>query len=256
MRISRRLALALLVAAAALGHFPRALAQSAPLRIGIIGTGNVGGALARHWAAAGRELVISSRNPEELRPLAESLGPRVRAATPHEAAAFGDVVVVAVPYAATPQIGRDYAAELAGKIVVDTGNPFVSRDGPMAEDAIAKGTGVASAEHLPGTRLVRAFNAIAAARLASESGRTPDRIAVPLAGDDAEALRMAERLVRDAGFEPVVVGGLERAKEFDMGGPLQRDDLSADEFRGLMDSLTRCWAWLAAVATNACRWFF
>jgi hypothetical protein len=208
-----------------------AQAQSDALRIGIIGTGNIGGALARLWAAAGHEIVISSRNPAELEPLAAALGPGVRTGTPREAAAFGEVVLVSVPYAAMPQIGRDFAAELDGKIVLDTGNPIEGRDGDIVAESLAKGSGVASAELLPGTRLVRAFNCIPAQSLANQANREPARIAIPLAGDDAEALRVAQRLVDDAGFDGVVVGGLETARHFDLGQPLALGGASADEMR-------------------------
>lgn len=226
------LIIALAVAAGAGGS--RAHAQSEPLRIGIIGTGKIGGALARHWYAAGHEILMSSRHPEELQPLADELGSRARAGTPREAAAFGDVVLVSVPYAAIPQIGRDYASELRGKVVLDTSNPVERRDGPMAAEALEKGSGIASAQFLAGTRLVRAYNCIPAASLANEANRRPERIAIPLAGDDAEALATAERLVRDSGFDPVVVGGLERARDFDLGNRLARGDLSAAELRQLI----------------------
>jgi len=206
-------------------------AQSDSIRIGIIGTGNIGGALARHWAAAGHQLVISSRNPEELEPLAEALGPNVRAGTPREAAAFGEVILVSVPYAAMPQIGRDFEMELQGKIVLDTGNPVERRDGEMAVDALRKGSGVASSELLPGTRLVRAFNCIPAASLANLGDRRPARIAIPLAGDDEGALEVAQRLVDDAGFDGVVVGGLDTARYFDLGQPLALGGASAEELR-------------------------
>lgn len=191
-----------------------------PLKIGIIGTGNIGSALAAHWAKAGHELLISSRHPDELTELAKLLGANVRVGTPREAAAFGDVILLSVPYSATPQIGRDLAKELKGKIVLDTGNPYPQRDGAMAIEARRKGTGVSSAEFLPGVRLVRAFNAINAGSLRSEANRAGGRYAIPLAGNDAQALAVAQRLVEDAGFDPVIVGDLSRAKEFDFGtGP-------------------------------------
>jgi len=207
------------------------LDDSKSLRIGIIGTGSIGGALARHWAKAGHELVISSRHPEELQSLAKSLGPKVRAGTPREAAVFGDVVLVSIPYGAMPQLGRDLRSELQGKIVLDTGNPYPTRDGPMADEARKKGTGAASSEFLPGTRLVRAFNAINSSPLVTASNRAGARVAIPLAGDDAEALRVAQRLVRDAGFDPVVVGGLESARRFDVGTPVYVRLLTAAELR-------------------------
>ena len=129
------------------------------MKIGIIGTGEIGGALARHWAAAGHQLLISSRHPEQLQALAKELGPNVKVGTPREAAAFGDVVMLAVPYGATPQVGRDYAAELKGKVVLDAGNPYPSRDGEMAvRDRAARhgrGLGGVSARHATRARVQR-----------------------------------------------------------------------------------------------------
>lgn len=205
--------------------------EKQPMKIGIIGTGRIGGTLAKLWVAAGHEVLMSSRHPDQLKPLAKQLGPRARVGTPKEAAAFGDVVLVSVPYKALPELGRDLKAELAGKIVLDTCNPYPGRDGDMANEARKKGTGVASPEFLPGTRLVRAFNAINAGSLGSEAHRKAPLIGIPLAGDDAEALKVAQRLVTDAGFEPVVVGGLARAKEFDVGAPVYTKLLTAAELR-------------------------
>ena len=198
--------------------FPEGLAatgaQRGAMRIGIIGSGLIGGSVGLRWAEAGHEILFSSRHPEELTDLVERGGPMTRAGMPAEAAEFGEVVLIAVPYAALPQVGRDYAPMMQGKVVIDCGNPYPQRDGPMAEEALAKGTGVASAEFLPGVRLVRAFNAV--------SYRTVERddhsqVGIPIAGDDQEALRIVSGLVVDAGFDPVVVGSLARAREFDQG---------------------------------------
>ncbi len=205
-----------------------------PVRIGIIGTGKIGGTLAELWVRTGHEIMISSRHPEELKSLAEKLGPKVHVGTPAEAAAFGPVVVVSVPYAATPQVGRDYARELAGKIVLDTGNPYPNRDGPMADQARAKGAGLASQEFLPGTRLVRAFNAINYISLRNNSNRAGEKIGIPLAANDAEALKVAEGLVREAGFDPVVVGDLSQAKRFDVGTSVYVKDMTAKEIKAAL----------------------
>lgn len=227
--IARNLVRAFLLCAAA---FSAPLsAADAPMKIGIVGTGNIGGALATHWAKAGHELIISSRHPEELQELAKSLGPKVRVGTPGEAAKFGDVVVLSVPYKATPDVGRDLASIWKGKIVLDTGNPYPFRDGAMAQDARKRGTGVTSKEYLPGVRLVRAFNAISEKNLKNDGNRKEGRWAIPLASDDAEALKVAERLVRDAGFDPVVVGGLARAREFDVGTDVYTELLTAKQLR-------------------------
>ena len=205
-----------------------------PLRIGIIGTGHIGGALAKLWVQAGHEVLISSRHPEELQSLAAALGPRARVGTPREAALFGDAVLVSVPYKALPQIGQDLRAELAGKIVLDTCNPYPERDGPMALEARAQGTGVASPRFLPGVRLVRAFNAINYRDLERLAHRGGEPVAIPLAGDDAQALTVAQALVRDAGFEPVLVGGLGRAREFDVGTPTYTRIMTAPQLRAAL----------------------
>jgi 8-hydroxy-5-deazaflavin:NADPH oxidoreductase len=205
--------------------------DGAPLKIGIIGTGHIGGALAKLWVAAGHEVLISSRHPEELRALAQSLGPKARVGTPREAALFGDVVLESIPYGALPQVGQDLKAELAGKIVLDTANPYPQRDGDMANEARRVGTGVASPLYLPGARLVRAFNAISSNDLAHDAHRPEPLIAIPLAADDPEALAVAQQLVRDAGFEPVVVGSLARAHEFDVGTPVYTQLMTAPQLR-------------------------
>jgi len=206
-------------------------AGAAPTKIGIIGAGNIGGTLARLWVASGHDVLVSSRHPDQLKPLCAELGPRCHVGTPHDAAVFSNVVLISVPYAALPQIGRDLKAALAGKVVLDTGNPYPGRDGPMAEEARKKGTGAASAALLPGVRLVRAFNAINAGDLGRLGRRKPSLVAIPLAGDDAEALKIASALVRDAGFDPVIVGGLARARDFDVGTPVYTKVMSAAELR-------------------------
>ena len=233
---SRRAAIAL-VFMTALFAGAQAQAQSEPLKIGIIGTGKIGGALARHWVNAGHEVFFSSRHPEELQGLADELGPRAHAGTTAEAAEFGEVVLVSVPYSAMPQVGAELNAALAGKVVLDTSNPIAPRDGAIVDFALQQGSGLATAAFLPDARVVRAFNCIPAASLAEQPNRQPARIAIPLAGDDEEALAVAQQLVDDAGFDGVVVGPLEIARHFDLGQPLARGDLSATEYRALIDEV-------------------
>jgi len=216
------------IAAAASGAKP---ADTRPLKIGIIGAGKIGGTLATLWVKAGHEVLISSRHPDQLQDLARSLGPKARVGTPREAAVFGDVVLISVPYGALPQVGKDLQNELKGKVVIDTGNPYPERDGDMALEARRKGTGVASAEFLPGVKLVRAFNAISYRNLRSEAHRTGELVGIPIAADDAHAMDVCSRLVKDAGFEPVVVGPLAKAKMFDVGTPVYTQLLTARELR-------------------------
>jgi predicted dinucleotide-binding enzyme len=163
--------------------------------------------------------------------LVAQLGPNAQAGTPAQAAAWGDVLVVTVPYSALPQIGRDYAAQLKGKIVIDTCNPYLQRDGDMAKDAIEKGTGVMDPIYLPGTRLVRAFNAITYAELAKDGHHAGELYGIELAADDPGALTVVKRLVTDAGYEPVVVGGLSTAKKFDPSAPVYPKAMLANDMR-------------------------
>ncbi|HUF92157.1 MAG TPA: NAD(P)-binding domain-containing protein [Candidatus Limnocylindria bacterium] len=221
----------LAVAVVALGARVDPAAGQARLKIGIIGAGQIGGTLGEHWVKAGHEVLLSSRHPDSLKPLADRLGPLARVGTPAEAAAFGEVVLVSVPYGAFPQVGRDHGEALRGKIVLDPGNPFPGRDGAMAEEARKTGTATASLAHLGRVRLVRAFNTVPASVLKSEARRAGERIAVPLASDDAQALEVAARLVRDAGFEPVIVGALARSKAFDVGTAVFGRGLTARELR-------------------------
>lgn len=233
--LSRRTFNTLLLAGTALGVLPglrtRVANAQEPLRIGIIGSGQIGGAVGKRWAEAGHQVLFSSRNPDELAPLVAEAGPNARAGSVAEAVQFGDIVLVAVPYGAMPQVGADNAATLRGKIVIDCTNPRADRDGPMADEAIAKGTGVASAEYFPGTRLVRAFNAVSFTMVENEHHREGERIGIPVAGDDAEAVAITERLVRDAGFDPVLVGPLSSARRFDRGTEVYVRGMTAVQLR-------------------------
>lgn len=204
------------------------------MNIGVIGSGRVGGTIGGLWVKAGYEVMFSAREIGEVRELVAGLGPKAHAGTPREAAAFGEAMLISVPYSALPQIGRDYAAELKGKAVLDTCNPIPARDGEMAIAARAKGTGVASVEYLPGVRLVRAFNCVGYNSMRSEAHRAGERLAIPLAADDDAALKIAIRLVQDAGFEPVVVGPLSRAREFDVGTPIFGRAVTARELRQVL----------------------
>ena len=219
------------LSAAAFAAIPLgALAQSGPMKIGIIGSGRIGGTIGEHWAKAGHKVFFSSRHPEELKPLVEKSGPNAQAGTVAQAAMFGDVIFIAVPYSALPEIGRDNAAALKGKIVLNASNPIAGRDGEMAAAARNHGVDKADQEYLPGTRLVRAFNSTGAGRFASEAHKSGEKLGVAIAGDDPEAMKVAAQLVRDAGYEPVPVP-LARAVEFAPGADLFGRALPVSELR-------------------------
>jgi predicted dinucleotide-binding enzyme len=210
----------------------RVLAQtSAKSKLGVVGSGRLGGAVGSLWVKSGHEVFFSSRHPDQLKDMVAELGPLARAGLPPDAATFGEVVLIAVPYGALPQVGRDLAPLLKGKVVLDACNAVPARDGAIADEAKANGIGITSQKYLPGTRLVRAFNTLGSAVLKAQANRPEPRLPVPIASDDAEALKVAAALVRDAGFEPVIVGPLARASEFGMGAPGYGQHASAEELR-------------------------
>jgi predicted dinucleotide-binding enzyme len=208
-----------------------AWAQSKPMRIGFIGSGRQGGAMGILFAKAGHQVFFSSRHPEQLKDLVAKAGPNARAGLPQEAAAFADVVVVAVPYGALPQVGKDYAAQMKGKVVIELGNPREDRDGPMAKEAMAKGTGVTSAGYLPGVRLVRAFNALSFVQVERDAHRAGEKLGIPVAGDDPAAVKIVAQLVTDAGFDPVVTGNLASSKLFDRDTPVYVKGMTAKQIK-------------------------
>jgi 8-hydroxy-5-deazaflavin:NADPH oxidoreductase len=204
-------------------------------RIGMIGSGRVGSALGRVWAQAGHEVMFSSLNLDNDRKLAAEVGSNARAGTPSEAAAFGQVLVFAVPYSALPGLGKTLDGLLQGKVVIDACNPFASRDGEVANQALEKGAGLFSAQLLPGARIVRAFNAVPAARM-GEAHSDTQHFGLPIAGDDKRAIEVASRLIREIGYEPVLIGGLDMGKYLRPGTPLSGEH-SPDEIRQIAATL-------------------
>src|SRR6476659_3871877 len=204
---------------------------SGKLKIGVIGAGHIGGTIGGLWVKAGHSVLFSSRHPEEIKPLVDSLGPLAKAGTVADALDFGSVILVAVPYKAIPDLAKDYGPKFAGKIVIDPANAVARRDG---EDLLAetkqKGIGNTTESYLKGSHVVRAFNSMGSANFASQAHRAGDPMAIPIAGDDKHAVEVASQLVRDAGFEPVAVP-LARAQEFAQGGPLYGQQLTGKTLR-------------------------
>ena len=156
-----------------------------------------------------------------------------------QAVAFGDVVVMVVPYAAIEEIGKAHGRGLATKpLVMDICNPIARRDG---EDVVRwaneqGGAGLASAKLMPGARIVRAFNAISYRRVGEIAHRPGGLVGVPIAGDDPKAIAAAESLIREIGFEPVLVGGLATGRHLVPGTPLGGEHTPA-EIRQIVPSL-------------------
>ncbi|MGC1877139.1 MAG: NAD(P)-binding domain-containing protein [Pseudolabrys sp.] len=190
---------------------------SSPTRIGIIGSGNIGGTIGGLWVKKGHSVFFSSRHPDELKDMVAKLGSLAQAGTVEQAVAFGDVLFIAVPYGAIPQIGKDYSAAMKGKVMLDACNAVSSRDGAVADEVERNGIGVTTQKYFPGVRIVRAFNTMSYMVFAREANRPDPKLAIPIAGDDPQALQIAASLVRDAGFDPVTVGTLADARRFQRG---------------------------------------
>lgn len=227
---------AVLLASSPLVAFAATASGAASIKIATIGAGHIGGTLGSLWARLGHPVMFSSRHPEELKSLVDGLGGAARAGTTTEAIAFADAVLLAVPYRALPEIGKEHAAALAAKaLVLDACNPIPGRDGEIATWARGKGAGVATEELLPGAKLVRAFNAISAGRL-SQIRTQAERVGMPMAGDDATALRLASQLVREIGLEPVVIGPLAMGRYLIPGTPLAGEH-TPDQIRTIVATL-------------------
>jgi hypothetical protein len=209
----------------------RAQTNSAKMPIGTIGAGHIGSTIGALWVKDGHKVFFSSRHPEELHDLVATLGPIAQAGSVSQAISFGDAILLTVPYGAIPEIGKDYGAQLKGKIVLDTGNAVAARDGAIAQEVEQNGIGLTSQKYLPGARLVRAFNTMSYTIFAKEANRPDPKLAVPIAGDDKEAVEVAAALVRDAGFDPVLVGKLADARLFQRGGPGYGQPMTAAELR-------------------------
>jgi hypothetical protein len=204
---------------------------ASPTRIGVIGSGHIGGTIGGLWIKKGHPVAFSSRHPDELKPLVAELGSLARAGTVAEAISFGDVLFIAVPYGAVPQIGKEYSAAMKGKVMLDACNAVSARDGAVADEVEQDGIGVTTQKYFPGVRIVRAFNTMSYMIFAREANRPDPRLAIPIAGDDPEAVQIAAGLVRDAGFDPVVVGKLADARRFQRGQPGYGQQVSAAELK-------------------------
>lgn len=203
------------------------------MKIGIIGSGNVGGSLTRRLQSLGHEVTVgNSRGPETIAPLAAETG--ATAGTAREAAESGDIVVIATPVRAVPDLP---AEALRGKVVVDADNYYPQRDGPIGplDDRLTTSSRW-TAEHLPDATVVKAFNTIQAGHLLAD-GRPagdPARIALPVAADDAAAKRAVMGLVEELGFDPIDAGGLDDSWRQQPGTPVYTTDLDA---AGVRDGL-------------------
>ena len=222
---------AFLLAATAATLVPSAFAQGKPTKIGIVGSGRIGSTFGMLWTKAGHEVMFSDRDADVAKKAAAAAGSKAKSGSVEQAVAFGEVVLIAVPYGALPAIARQVGEKLKGKVVIDPNNPVPSRDGELGAQAKEKGAAVSTAAILPGARLVRTFNSWGYALMGREANRPAPRMAMPVAADDPGALKIGIQLVSDAGFDPVPAGSLAASKAFDLGSSVSGQVMTADEMR-------------------------
>ncbi len=203
------------------------------MRIGIIGAGHIGGTLAKLFVDAGHEVAVSnSRGPETLASLLEELSGRAQAMTAEEAARFGDVVVVSIPMGRYREVPTD---AVASKVVIDTNNYYPERDGHLEElDSDHTTSSELLRAHLPGACVVKAFNAIQWMRLRDDGrpGGDPERLGIPISGDDEGAKRTVSELIDQIGFDPVDAGTLaEGGRKHQTGAPAYTQGLPTAALR-------------------------
>lgn len=208
------------------------------MKIGIIGSGNIGGTLGRHWAKAGHEVMFSSRNPDELKEMADSVG--AKAGTPMEAADHAEVILLAIPLKANETVANELG-DLNGKILIDATNPYPGRDGDVAkkiiEDDKLTSTGW-TASLFPGARVVKAFNSVYFKVLEERAFRNgKERVAVQLASDDESARQKVKQLIEDIGMAPQDMGSLEDSKSFEPDAPLYNRNFSIEEAENFVKNM-------------------
>jgi len=188
------------------------------MKIGVIGSGNIGGNLGKHWAKAGHEVLFTSRHPEQLNQLVQEAGGTSKAVSLDEAwEANADVYLLAVPFKAIDKLSELYAGEYGNKIIIDATNPYPERDGEMAQEVRDSNRNASeyTAMKFGTAKTAKAFNTIYAEHLKDRAFLNTDKLAIPFAAQDEESKKITQQLIEDIGFDAVYVGGLEDTKIMD-----------------------------------------
>jgi predicted dinucleotide-binding enzyme len=207
------------------------------MRIGVIGAGHIGGNCARQAVKAGHEVKLSfARDPARLEQLASELGDRASSGTVADAVAFGEIVILSVPWGAIPE-ALAQARDLTGKIVIDTTNQFGSGPKPQPDQTAA----AFNAQRMPGARYVKSFNTLTAGFQERAADReTPDRVVQWVCGDDSAAKELVAGLIKDMGYVPVDLGSTQTCEVMEAPrrpGAVYGEEYRADDAQAVVDAV-------------------
>jgi len=207
------------------------------MKIGVIGSGNIGGNLGKHWAKAGHEVLFSSRHPNELNDLVRDAGGQSKAVSLDEAfEAKADVYLLATPYMAIDRLSELYAGEYGNKVIIDATNPYPERDGEMAKEVKESNRNASeyTAMKFNTAKTAKAFNTIKAEHLKDRAWRDQDKLAIPYAAQDQDSKNITQKLIEDIGFDAVYVGDLTRTSIMDPDQKLYGKSVNRKELESLM----------------------
>ncbi|CAH8283195.1 hypothetical protein EV196_102167 [Mariniflexile fucanivorans] len=209
------------------------------MKIGIIGSGNIGGNLGKHWSKAGHQVLFSSRHPKELNSLVNEAGENAKAVSVTEAfEANADVYLLAVPFKAIDEIAELYAGEYGDKIIIDATNPYPERDGEMAQKVRDANYNASeyTAMKFGTAKTVKAFNSIHAEHLRDRAFRTSNKLTIPFAAQDLESRKVGKQLIEDIGFDALYIGNLSDTNIMDPDQAVYGKSLERNELETLVNS--------------------
>ena len=207
------------------------------MKIGVIGSGNIGGNLGKHWAKAGHEVLFSSRHPEELSDLVRDSDGNAKAVSIEEAfEAKADVYLLATPFKAIDRLSELYAGEYGNKIIIDATNPYPQRDGEMAQEVRDSNRNASeyTAMKFGTAKTAKAFNTIQAEHLKTMAWRDTNKIAIPYAAQDEDSKNKTRQLIEDIGFDSVYIGDLTSTMKMDPDQELYGKSVSRSELESML----------------------
>ena len=210
------------------------------MKIGIIGSGNIGGNLGKHWAKAGHEVLFSSRHPEELGSLIKEAGKNTKAVSVTEAfEANADAYLLAMPFKAIDKLSELYAGEYADKVIIDATNPYPERDGEMAQDVRDANYNASeyTAMKFSTATTAKAFNTIKAEHLRNRAFSETEKLAVPFAAQDHLSRDITKQLIEDIGFDALFIGTLDATEIMDPEHQIFGKSTTLSELRNFVNEL-------------------